>query len=207
MKYTYKVAIEIPKFKMQEPAVHSNNRRRIQTDVMKLMRTQHEVKFVRDDDVSNFHIRFAGPPGTPYDTGIWSVHVKLPDEYPYRPPYIRFRNKIFHPNIEESSGIVCLDVINQTWTPLYDLSNVFDTFLPQLLTHPNAMDPLNTTAAMVYRQNPEEFEKVVKQYIREYAFEEAAGGVEPMDVDAAQEDIGDDNGGSVSSLSDEDIFE
>ena len=32
-----------------------------------------------------------------------------------------------------SAGSVCLDVINQCWSPMYDLINIFDVFLPQLV--------------------------------------------------------------------------
>ncbi|KAI5696872.1 hypothetical protein M8J75_001343 [Diaphorina citri] len=66
-------------------------------------------------------------------------------------------------------GTVCLNVINQEWTPLYDLSNIFECFLPQLLTYPNPIDPLNGDAAAMYLHKPDKYKKKVRSYIQMYA--------------------------------------
>ncbi|PYH91248.1 hypothetical protein BO71DRAFT_433045 [Aspergillus ellipticus CBS 707.79] len=132
------------------------------------------------DHRQEFYVRFKGPEETPFAGGHWKIHVELPDQYPYKSPSIGFVNRIFHPNIDELSGSVCLDVINQTWSPMYDMINIFEVFLPQLLRYPNPSDPLNGEAAAMLMREPKSYEAKVKEYVAKYASKEA--------VDEAGED-------------------
>jgi len=121
------------------------------------------------ENSSEFHVKFRGPKDSPYQGGIWKVRVTIPKEYPFKSPSIGFVNKILHPNVDEASGSVCLDVINQTWSPMYDLVNIFSTFLPQLLLYPNPTDPLNGAAASLMLRDPKAYENKVRDYVAKYA--------------------------------------
>lgn len=64
--------------------------------------------------------------------------------------------------ISVRSGSVCLDVINQTWSPMYDMVNIFEVFLPQLLRYPNPTDPLNGEAAALLMRDSKGYDAKVK---------------------------------------------
>jgi len=149
----------------------STPNRRKETDVMKLMMSDYEVT-MPGDSMTEFTVKFRGPRDSPYEGGVWRVRVELPQAYPYKSPSIGFENKIFHPNVDEASGSVCLDVINQTWSPMFDLINIFEVFLPQLLLYPNPTDPLNGEAAALLLKDPDRFKNIVKDYVRKHATEE-----------------------------------
>ena len=126
------------------------------------------------------------------------------------------------------SGSVCLDVINQTWSPMFDLVNIFDTFLPQLLLYPNPSDPLNPEAAAMMLKFPSKYEEKVKDHVKKHASlcpvptpeekkpkdEDQDQELPPTqesysDVDAAESDVGIDLSevSDLSDTSDIEIFE
>mgnify|MGYP002474800829 CR=1 FL=1 len=158
----------------------SINKRR-DMDVLKLMR-KYSVT-LSGDEMNDLVVEFPGPVDSLYEGAFFKVHVEIPEQYPYKSPSIGFQTKIFHPNIDETSGSICLDVINQTWSPMFELANIFDSFLPQLLLYPNAADPLNGEAAGLMLKKPELYNKRVKEMVAKYAMKAQEDNVSDISRD------------------------
>ncbi|KAI4101886.1 MAG: hypothetical protein L6R37_004707 [Teloschistes peruensis] len=57
---------------------------------------------------------------------------------------------------------------------MYDMINIFESFLPQLLRYPNPTDPLNGEAAALLMRDPKSYDAKVKDYVNKYATKDAA---------------------------------
>lgn len=66
---------------------------------------------------------------------------------------------------------------------MYELVNIFESFLPQLLSYPNPADPLNVEAAHLMNQNLSEYETKVKGLVKEHAMENVS---EPQSCSEAE---------------------
>ncbi|GMP61410.1 hypothetical protein CsSME_00023890 [Camellia sinensis var. sinensis] len=169
----------------------SSPSKRREMDLMKLMMSDYKVEMI-NDGMQEFYVHFHGPTDSPYHGGVWKIRVELPDAYPYKSPSIGFVNKIYHPNVDEMSGSVCLDVINQTWSPMFDLVNVFEVFLPQLLLYPNPSDPLNGEAAALMMRDRTAYDQRVKEYCEKYAKAEDVGAAAPEEKSSDDEELSED---------------
>ena len=54
---------------------------------------------------------------------------------------------------------------------MYELINVFNVFIPQLLLYPNYNDPLNIEAAQLFTRSPTQYAIRVKDYVQKFAIE------------------------------------
>ena len=52
---------------------------------------------------------------------------------------------------------------------MFDLVNIFDVFLPQLLLYPNPKDPLNGEAATKFNHDEARYKETVREYVKKYA--------------------------------------
>ncbi|OOG00974.1 hypothetical protein ASPCADRAFT_202826 [Aspergillus carbonarius ITEM 5010] len=113
------------------------------------------------DDLTQLTTLLAGPQGTPYSQGLWRLHLKMPEDYPKSPPKATFRTRIWHPNVEESTGAVCVDTLKRDWKPNLTLKDVLIT-ISCLLIYPNPDSALNSAAGALLQENYDAFARQAK---------------------------------------------
>jgi ubiquitin-conjugating enzyme E2 A len=102
-----------------------------------------------------------GPDDSPWEGGIFQLKLQFPDQYPDKPPRVRFVSEMFHPNIFPD-GSLCLDIIQDKWKPIYTVNSIL-TSVQSLLCDPNLDSPANVDAARLLRSNPKEYKKRVRR--------------------------------------------
>lgn len=63
------------------------------------------------------------PHDTPFEDGTFKLTLEFTEEYPNKPPTVKFVSKMFHPNVYADGGI-CLDILQNRWSPTYDVAAI-----------------------------------------------------------------------------------
>ena len=119
------------------------------------------------DNIYSWTATIMGPTETVYEGGLFYLNIEFPQNYPYKPPKVRFITKIYHPNINSSGGI-CLDILKDQWSPALTVSKVLLS-ITSLLSDPNPDDPLVPEIAKLYKKNREKHDLVAKNYTQQHA--------------------------------------
>ncbi|KAJ5902190.1 Ubiquitin-conjugating enzyme E2 [Penicillium taxi] len=107
-------------------------------------------------DLSQLTVLLTGPPGTPYSQGLWRLQLEIPHDYPHSPPKATFCTRIWHPNMEEITGAVCVDTLKRDWQSNLTLRDVLIT-ISCLLIQPTPDSSLNSSAGAFFQENFDAF--------------------------------------------------
>ncbi|XP_027369013.1 ubiquitin-conjugating enzyme E2 30-like isoform X2 [Abrus precatorius] len=119
------------------------------------------------DDMFRWQASIVGPADSPYAGGVFLVSIHFPQDYPFKPPKVSFRTKVYHPNIN-SSGSICLDILKDQWSPALTISKVLLSIC-SLLTDPNPDDPLVPEIARMYKTDKAKYEATARAWTQKYA--------------------------------------
>lgn len=156
---------------------------------MALRRLQADLKKVKDDNIVagpriakrilpsgevsenidwfNWDATVNGPEGTPYEGGVFMLHLAFPENYPFKPPQVTFQTKIYHPNIN-SLGTICLDILKNKWSPALNIGQLLLS-ISSLLSDMNPNDALVPEIGAQLLTKPEVFKKTARAWTDKYA--------------------------------------
>jgi ubiquitin-conjugating enzyme E2 D/E len=77
----------------------------------------------KGDNIYEWVSTILGPPGSVYEGGVFFLDIHFSPEYPFKPPKVTFRTRIYHCNIN-SQGVICLDILKDNWSPALTVSKV-----------------------------------------------------------------------------------
>lgn len=125
-----------------------------------------------------------GPADTPFEDGTFRLVMHFEEQYPNKPPGVKFISQMFHPNVY-GTGELCLDILQNRWSPTYDVAAILTSIqryvdhpvplddypntdlylLCSLLNDPNTSSPANVEASNLYKDNRREYTKRVRETV------------------------------------------
>ncbi len=148
-------------------------------DMMRSPPDGFSVGLVDEGDMYRWKVMIEGPSGTLYEGGFFPAELIFPDDYPSKPPVMRFTTKGFwHPNVH-ADGKVCISILHEAkedslnaqekmsekWRPILGVESILLSVV-SLLSDPNLESPANVDASVEFRNDPAKYKKRVLKLVQ-----------------------------------------
>lgn len=121
----------------------------------------------KGDNLYEWCATILGPDNSVYEGGVFFLDINFSSDYPFKPPKVVFRTRIYHCNVN-SQGLICLDILKDNWSPALTVSKILLSVC-SLMTDCNPHDPLVGSIAQQYLTNRAEHDKMAKLWTKKFA--------------------------------------
>lgn len=110
---------------------------------LQVRKPQNIEVYLPDDNLHEWEAIIPGPIDSYYKGGKFKVKINIPEEYPLEPPVIHFVTPIYHLNVSQEYGQVCLGFLSKdNWSASSTIEQIVHALF-SLLSKPeleNSMD-------------------------------------------------------------------
>ncbi|KAF8890665.1 ubiquitin-conjugating enzyme/RWD-like protein [Infundibulicybe gibba] len=150
---------------------------------------------ISESDFFTWEALICGPKDTPFEGGVFAAKLTFPSDYPLSPFKMKFDPPLFHPNSKQkqtsqgntqpttglvyADGNVCISILHtpgddptmyeqasERWSPVQSVEKVILSVI-SMLAEPNLESGANIDCCKLYRDNREEYERMVRESIKE----------------------------------------
>ncbi|KAL4295358.1 hypothetical protein GQ457_12G025660 [Hibiscus cannabinus] len=121
----------------------------------------------KGDNLFHWVATVIGPPGTPYQGGIFFLDITFPSDYPFQPPKVVFKTRIYHCNVD-AAGNLSLDILKDSWSPALTITKVL-TAIRAIFTNPDPYTPLISGVARLYLADKAKHDEIAAEWTLRFA--------------------------------------
>ncbi|XP_072988666.1 constitutive photomorphogenesis protein 10 [Typha latifolia] len=121
----------------------------------------------KGDNLYHWVSTLIGPQGSPYEGGILFLDIVFPSDYPFKPPKVTFKTRIYHCNVS-SSGDLNLDILKDNWSPALTISKVL-LAIKAIITNPDPYNALVPSIAHLYLNDRAKHDKIAAEWTTRFA--------------------------------------
>ncbi|CAE5967130.1 unnamed protein product [Arabidopsis arenosa] len=121
----------------------------------------------KGDNLYHWIATIIGPSGTPYEGGIFFLDIIFPSDYPFKPPKLVFKTRIYHCNVD-TAGDLSVDILRDSWSPALTITKVLQA-IRSIFLKPEPYSPALPMIARLYLTDRDKHDEVAKEWTLRFA--------------------------------------
>ncbi|XP_078173272.1 ubiquitin-conjugating enzyme family protein isoform X1 [Carex rostrata] len=122
----------------------------------------------KNDNLYHWIATILGPTGTPYEGGVYFLDIIFPCDYPFNPPTVSFKTRIYHCNVD-SAGKLSLGILKEGWSPATTISKLLLAIRSIIINPDPCINPLMPNIARLYLTDKAKHDEIAAEWTMRFA--------------------------------------